>query len=681
MNKLKKLLAVVLVALFMIQPIGLVKEALAVEPTVVELQSAEIALPKNADDNTVKKTLFDALVVNKEEITLDDLSWEYYCQGTQANGLHLLKNKAFGSVFGFTSTTGKWIKTSYNHPALADIADGKYTIRLNGGVQEVTVDKKTAADVPVVPNAPVAPEEATNPSNPVKPETSVPGTNEAPAVKPTVKFATTGAKEVVMPYTDDNKFDYKAAEKAIYDTLIKSATYGDKEVPFEAIKVEHGNTPDPWAAINWAPLDKPAALINFGLGINSIRISCADTEEYKGANVTFKIKMVDARKSSQIAFKNDAKITYNMNADAMKQQILDEVIDWNASNLPAKNTVDINDFVFEYKGINILPGNINGVTESFAPINGGHGYGFGIGLTYPQMGAKDEAQTIRVSYNGDSTFLKGDFFEGKVFVEKANVQVRVKPFAKIKAGESLPKDFITLNPQDKFDIYKVYIGLTTDATVGIYIELPERYTNSDFLNVLDPIVKHFNGKSVSEMLNDGMTVAELREFFKGSELIESLEKLNINTGTFGEIIKAIDKMPSLMDSTRVSFGSPNRAGKYSVTVITDNVNYNTGIGVGTLNVKKQYRDNSIQWNTAFTSKKLTVEEAKAFDFTATLYHAGSPITDKCNIKYTYTGFTNWGLPYASSKAPTKPGRYMVTAYTVGGNFYSFPSSRTFQIVK
>ena len=681
MNKLKKLLAVVLVALFMIQPIGLVKEALAVDPTVVELQSAEITLPKNADNNTVKKTLFDALVVNKEGITLDDLSWEYYCQGTQANGLHLLKNKAFGSVFGFTSTTGKWIKTSYNHPALADIADGKYTIRLNGGVQEVTVDKKTAADLPVVPNTPVAPEEVTKPDVPVNPETSAPDTNEAPAVKPTVEFVKTGVTEVVMPYTADQEFDYEAAEKAIYDTLIKSATYGDKEVSFEAIKVEHGNMPDPWAVINWAPLDKPAALINFGIGLNSIRISCADTDEYKGAKVTFKIKMVDARKSSQIAFKNDAKITYNMNADAMKQQILDNVIDWNASKLPAKNTVDINDFVFEYKGINILPGNINGVTESFAPINGGYGHGFGIGLTYPQMSSKDEAQTIRVSYNGDSTFLKGEFFEGTIFVEKANVQVRVKPFAKIKAGDSLPKDFITLNPQDKFDIYKVYIGLTTDATAGIYIELPERYTNSDFLNVLDPIVKHFNGKSVSEMLNDGMTVAELREFFKGSELIATLEKLNINTGTFGEIIKAIDKMPSLMDSTRVSFGSPNRAGKYSVTVITDNVNYNTGIGVGTLNVKKQYRDNSIQWNTAFTSKKLTVEEAKAFDFTATLYHAGSPITDKCNIKYAYTGFTNWGLPYVSSKAPTKPGRYMVTAYTVGGNFYSFPTSRTFQIVK
>ena len=682
MKKLKRLLAVVLVAMFFIQPFGMMKDAMALEPASVVLQNAECVIPSGADEATIKQALFDALVAEKNGINSQELSWEYYCQGKNAKGLHLMKNEAWGSVFGFTSTTGRWIKTNYNHPALADNADGKYTIRLSGGTQAVTVDKKTAANKLEVPDT-TAPEngapETTVPDK--KPEVVVPEKPDSkPAEKPTVEFADTGVRQVAMVYADAENYDYEATAKAIYDAVIKSATYDGKQVPYDAIKVEHGNVliPNVWASLSDAALGT-----DFGIGKNSIKISCASTDEYKGTELKIKIEMVDARKQSQIVLNENAKITYNMNPDVMKQEIIDKAINWKASTLPGKDKVKADDFVIEYKGINILPGNINGVTEGFAPVEGGKGTEVKNKLLdYPQMGAKVDPQDIRIFYKKNADYKASNWADGHVTVDKADINVKVKPFAKIKAGENLPADFITIKPDDKFDVYTVYTGLTSDVTAGIYVDLPKKYTESWLLKILNPIVGAFNDdKNFTDIINDGMTVGEFREFFNGSDFIAVLEELHISTGTFGEIIKVIDKMPSVMDSARVSFGTPNRAGSYAVTVITDNVNYNTGIGVGSLTVKKQYKDNRIVWNADMQGKKISAEEAKTFDFGATLFHAGQAINDKCNIKYVYTGFTSKWIPYASGKAPTQPGRYMVTAYTVGGNFFSLPVTRTFQITK
>ena len=160
---------------------------------------------------------------------------------------------------------------------------------------------------------------------------------------------------------------------------------------------------------------------------------------------------------------------------------------------------------------------------------------------------------------------------------------------------TLPEDFITMNPADKFDVYTIYGGVTSNVNaVNLSSDLPEKYTNSAVLKLLDPVVEKLYGKTFTQMINDGMTVGELRQLLSTQELLDLLEKLHIDTGTFGQILTVINKMPSIADSVRVSFGTPNRAGLYAVTAVTDNKNYETGVGVGTLLVKMRSKGRETQ---------------------------------------------------------------------------------------
>ena len=71
------------------------------------------------------------------------------------------------------------------------------------------------------------------------------------------------------------------------------------------------------------------------------------------------------------------------------------------------------------------------------------------------------------------------------------------------------------------------------------------------------------------MLNEGVTLGALRKLVTNTELIDLLEKVGVDTGAFGQIIKVVNALPSITDGVRVGFGVPkNQAGLYTVTVIT-----------------------------------------------------------------------------------------------------------------
>ena len=121
-KKSTQLLAVALTAAMLAQPVGaqLVfaegnADAAQQEQTVSQsaetaeavLQDGTAVIPADADLNQVKEILGKALVKNADQVDLSSLEWEYYCEGK--NGL--LKNTAWGSIEGFTSETGKYIKT------------------------------------------------------------------------------------------------------------------------------------------------------------------------------------------------------------------------------------------------------------------------------------------------------------------------------------------------------------------------------------------------------------------------------------------------------------------------------------------------------------------------------------------------------------------------------------------
>lgn len=479
-----------------------------------------------------------------------------------------------------------------------------------------------------------------------------------------------GPYNVSMKFNKDQSYDYDATAKAIYEAVIKST---NPELSFEDFKVEYNA--DPTSVLDvWYELSNSAALNfnKFKAGTWEIRLSWNATKEYKGGNIVVTVNVEDNRLESALTLKEGISVTYNMDAQEMKKALFNS-IDFSKSTLPSKDELSVDDFTYEYYGTNVVAGNIDGGIKQWAPVEGGKV----TLLDYPQMPAGE--QKVRITYKGNSDYRPSTSGETTITVKKAKVKVSVHS-TNIFADEELSKDFITTNPADKFDVYTVYAGATSNVSLGLYLDLPARFTDNDVvIKALDPVVEKVFGKSFTQMMQDGVTVGELRKLFSTQELLDLLEKLHIDTGTFGQILKVINKLPGIADNVRVGFGTPNRPGLYAVSAVTDNKNYETGVGIGALLVKQHVKGVKLIWNQKLT--KISKEEAQNFDFKATVTYNGEAVSDE-NVHYLYTGVQSNLKPYSSTtKAPTEPGVYTMTAVTVGGNYQAAPIIRTFTITK
>lgn len=170
--------------------------------TDVQLQNGTAIIPSGSDAATVKQILFDALVVNKEEVDPQSLEWEYYCTGK--NGL--LTNDAWGSINGFTS---KKLFVTYTHPALADNSDGSYQVRLAGSDTEVTLSKHAKGSSSIILNEEISP--------------------------------------VNLIYNEDMSVDYDALREAIFQSMVKETSpqlsVSDVTIEYYA-KAESGSVGD-----------------------------------------------------------------------------------------------------------------------------------------------------------------------------------------------------------------------------------------------------------------------------------------------------------------------------------------------------------------------------------------------------------------------------------------------------
>lgn len=135
--------------------------------------------------------------------------------------------------------------------------------------------------------------------------------------------------EVGMIFNAEQGYDYAATAKAIYDTVVASTT---PAVDFSQVTLEFSKT-----GANFEPLDQTNFFASFGVGDWKIKISVADAQAYRGNSVIVNVTTTDNRLASAVALKSGASFTYNMDANAMKQAIFDNVIDWDNSTLPAKD--------------------------------------------------------------------------------------------------------------------------------------------------------------------------------------------------------------------------------------------------------------------------------------------------------------------------------------------------------
>ena len=606
-----------------------VKDRTPSDITVNEGQTVKLAYNDDltVDYAQVEKDIFDKVIATSTpKLTVDDVTIQYH-----AKGLIGLTNK-------WVSIKGEKVN-GVNYPAISE------------GEQEIRINYKGSKDY-----------------KPHTVETTINVVDRA-----TVDVVTNeGPYNVSMKFNKDQSYDYDATAKAIYEAVIKST---NPELSFEDFKVEYNA--DPTSVLDvWYELSNSAALnLNkFKAGTWEIRLSWNATKEYKAGNIVVTVNVEDNRLESAVTLKEGTSVTYNMDAQEMKKALF-KSIDFSKSTLPSKDELSVDDFTYEYFGTNVVAGNIDGGIKQWAPVEGGKV----TLLDYPQMPAGE--QKVRITYKGNSDYRPSTSGETTITVKKAKVKVSVHS-TNIFADEELSKDFITINPADKFDVYTVYAGATSNVSLGLYLDLPARFTDNEaVIKVLDPVVEKVFGKTFTQMMQDGVTVGELRKLFSTQELLDLLEKLHIDTGTFGQILKVVNKLPGIADNVRVGFGTPNRPGLYAVTAVTDNKNYETGVGIGALLVKQHVKGVKLIWNQKFTKGKISKEEAQNFDFKATVTYNGEAVSDE-NVHYLYTGVQSNLKPYSSTtKAPTEPGVYTMTVVTLGGNYLAAPITRTFTITK
>ena len=790
-KKLQRLLACLLAVLLLSQVGAFSPAVFAADDSSYTLQDGTAIIKSTMTTDEVNHALTRALVKDfdqKSEDTqaklLDDLKWEYECEGKD-NKTGIFPNTAWGSISGFDSRTKKLgITTVYNHPALKDNKDGSYQVRVAGTTAEVTLTKAEKLDSSIslrsgvqvkmpytdagaldfnalrarifeqvvassTPNLTVndvhieyyAKSELVSHKEWVKLEgefVTIPILNQTvgyPAIsegnwKIKITFDGNadhkgcsremdvtfldrdaapfhlkgGVTEVGIVYNADQSINYAATEQALREALIEST---DPNYPVDLVKVEYNiygtSITDDWIAnykdLSYKVLDSDwlngIKAGKFDLGDQLLRLSWSGNADYKPFEETrVRVKMVDNRQPTEVVLKPSISLIYNKDVSAVAGQLFEYVINWDDSTLPEKDTLSADDFTFEYEAevmITDKDGLVVGTGEKrWAPIAGKK-----ILTDYSyceQIGAGEHK--IRVTYKGNADYRPSNGAELPkdcyLTIKKAPVTVKVHSTS-IYADEELSKDFITTDPVDNFDIFTIFGGVTNNVTGSVFVQLPERLTEGTIIKLIDKTLEGLGQKTLTQMMQEGMTVGELRKLFNDivtnadnlpQSVKELLAKAGIDIDTLVKLNEALNKFPGLLDNVRVAFGTPDQAGIYTVCAVTNNKNYSTGFGMGALVVKKHYSGVKLDWNQNFTNGKISATDVKNFDFGATLSYNGKQVEDQSSVHYLYSGFTSKWRPYSSTTTPpTEPGRYVVTVVTLGGNYQAAPITRAFQITK
>lgn len=608
---------------------------------VPDVHNGAAYIPDGADVNDL---LSQTLLSNYNDVGCQE--WEYKAASALSD-----------SAVKWVPVTGTTVRSdsvlslfSTGYPALDSQSPAQdYAVRLKGTTEVYTFTKlaQPAADTETPDDTPAQ----TPDDTPDAPETAG------------------ETYQVNIPYTADGAIDFAALRAAIVAAALPDADAASVTVTYQA-------QANAWPhKTNWASLEGGR------VGIYEYPAIDAGTHQVKltagGTDVIVTVTLTDARKDAQIVLKEGVSLTYTKDAAAMRTQILDKLIDWSQTTVSKEDAAK--SMVLEYYGTGYSKAGVP--HKDWYPVEGGSVTPLITTYTASSIGA-GENQQVRASFPATADYHGCDAVEGTLTVDKASVRVKVQAAA-ISAGETLTtQQYVTTNPEDTFAIFKVYSGVTSNISGIVYVQLPESMVSKEALEVLDPIFKLATGKTLTEALQNGTTVGELRTFLKDNQKLldaaaDALKIFGVDVSAFTDLVKALTSLPSVFDSTRVAFGSPNRAGMYLVTAIASNPNYKTGVGTGVLIVKMHTSGASLSWNNDQTT--YAASELKADTLNATLMCGDSAADNQDGVHYCYVGFTAAHKLYINKQAPTEAGTYRQTAYIFGGNDMAKSISRTVTI--
>lgn len=365
-KKLQRLLACLLAVLLLSQVGAFSPAVFAADGSSYTLQNGTAIIKSTMTTDEVNHALTRALVKDfdqKSEDTqaklLDDLKWEYKCEGESKTGA--IKNTAWGTVDGFTSTKKVlWTDYTCTHPALKDNKDGSYQVRVVGTETAVTLTK---------------------------------------AEKHSSSITLKQDASVKLPYKEDGTLDFDALRENIFSLVVESTA---PELTVDDVTIEYYAKFATERDRQWVPLEgKTITFLGQELGYpaisageQKIKVSYNGSDDYKAATVETTVNFLDraaapfTRKEGvtevAMVYNKDQSINYEETAQALREALL----------VSADSNVSINDVTVEYNaGI--------GAIKNYQPLNySPTGSDFIDQLVKFGLGS----QTIRFTWRGNADY-------------------------------------------------------------------------------------------------------------------------------------------------------------------------------------------------------------------------------------------------------------------------------------
>lgn len=333
-KKLQRLLACLLAVLLLSQVGAFSPAVFAADDIDYTLQDGTAIIKSTMTTDEVNHALTRALVKDfdqKSEDTqaklLDDLKWEYKCEGESKTGA--IKNTAWGTVDGFTSTKKVlWTDYTCTHPALKDNKDGSYQVRVADTTAEVTLTKaeKRSSSITLKQDA-----------------------------------------SVKLPYKEDGTLDFDALRENIFSLVVESTA---PELTVDDVTIEYYAKFATEADRQWVPLEgKTITFLGQELGYpaisageQKIKVSYSGSDDYKAVTKETTVNFLDRAAAPfqlkqgvtevSMVYNKDQSINYEETAQALREALLE-------STAP---NVSINDVTVEYNaGI--------GAIKNYQPLN------------------------------------------------------------------------------------------------------------------------------------------------------------------------------------------------------------------------------------------------------------------------------------------------------------------------
>lgn len=358
-KKLQRLLACLLAVLLLSQVGAFSPAVFAADDSSYTLQDGTAIIKSTMTTDEVNHALTRALVKDFDQKSedqqaklLEDLKWEYECEGKD-NIAGIRPNTAWGSIGGFTSETGKYVKTTYNHPALAANKDGSYQVRVVGTETAVTLTKakKLSSSITLKQDA-----------------------------------------SVKLPYKEDGTLDFDALRENIFSLVVKSTT--PEELTVKDVTITYYATSKVNVGHKWAALEGDTLFPAISAGEQKIQISYKGSDDYKAVTEETTVNFLDRAAAPfqlkqgvtkvSMVYHKDQSINYEETAQALREALL-------VSTAP---NVSINDVTVEYNA------DIGGI-KNYQPLNySPTGSDFIDQLVKFGLGS----QTIRFTWRGNAAY-------------------------------------------------------------------------------------------------------------------------------------------------------------------------------------------------------------------------------------------------------------------------------------